>query len=76
ILTFIRDRGASGWAAGIFHGTFNALGGLTLLTLSNPTFPWNGVVGIGGFAALAVGAGIVALLRPSTPAATSEPTAA
>ena len=67
ILTFIRDRGASVWAAGIFHGTFNALGGLTLLTLSNPTFPWNGVVGIGGFAALAVGVAIVALLRPSTP---------
>lgn len=76
ILTFIRDRGASVWAAGIFHGTFNALGGLTLLTLSNPTFPWNGVVGIGGFAALAAGVAIVALLRPSMPTATSEPSAA
>ncbi len=76
ILTFIRDRGASVWAAGIFHGVFNALGGLTLLTLSNPTFPWNGIVGIGGFVALAVGVVIVALLRPSTPAATQEPAAA
>jgi hypothetical protein len=63
ILTFIRDRGASVWAAGIFHGTFNALGALTLMTLSNPAFPWSGVVGIGGFAALAIGVVIVALLQ-------------
>lgn len=63
ILTFMRDRSGSVWAAGIFHGTFNALGSLTLLALSNPVFPWNGVVGIGGFIALAAGVAIVALLR-------------
>lgn len=66
ILTFIRDRGASVWAAGIFHGAFNAVGGLTLLALSNPVFPWNGVVGIGGFIALAAGVALVALSRPNT----------
>lgn len=69
ILTFIRDRGASVWAAGIFHGTFNALGALTLMTLSNPAFPWSGVVGIGGFAALVIGVLIVALLQRQAPVA-------
>lgn len=67
ILTLIRDRSASVWAAGIFHGTFNAVAGLTLITLSNPTFPWNGIVGIGGFAALAIGLALVALARPGKP---------
>lgn len=64
IMTFIRDRTNSVWSAGLFHGTFNALGGLTLAALSNPGFPWNGIVGIGGFLALAIGVAIVALLQP------------
>lgn len=76
ILTFIRDRAASVWAAGIFHGTFNALGALTLLTLSNPVFPWNGIVGIGGFVALATGVAIIAFLRPNTPAPSLTPATA
>lgn len=63
IMTFIRDRTNSVWSAGLFHGTFNALGGLTIMALSNPTFPWNGVVGIGGYASLAIGVVIVALLQ-------------
>lgn len=75
ILTFIRDRGASVWAAGIFHGTFNAVGGLTLLALSNPTFPWNGVVGIGGFIALAVGVALVAISRPGARSPAEQPAA-
>lgn len=64
IMTFIRDRTNSVWSAGLFHGTFNALGGLTIAATSNPVFPWNGIVGIGGFIALGVGAAIVALLQP------------
>jgi len=75
ILTFIRDRGASVWAAGIFHGVFNAVGGLTLLALSNPAFPWNGVVGIGGFIALAVGVALVAVARPNAHAPAEQPAA-
>lgn len=62
IMTFIRDRTNSVWSAGLFHGTFNALGGLTIAAISNPAFPWNGIVGIGGFLALGVGVAIVALL--------------
>lgn len=71
LFTLVRDRGASVWAAGILHGTINAMGGLTIILLSNPTFPWNGIVGIGGFVALALGVVFVALmqLRAKTPAA-------
>lgn len=73
LLTFIRDRGASVWAAGIFHGAFNAVGGLTLIMLSNPAFPWNGIVGIGGFVSLAVGVAVVFALQRGTPRAQTAP---
>jgi membrane protease YdiL (CAAX protease family) len=74
LMTLIRDRTNSVWAAGLFHGMFNAVGGLTLAAISNPTFPWNGIVGIGGYAALAISLAIVALIvqrapRTETPAA-------
>jgi membrane protease YdiL (CAAX protease family) len=72
ILTLVRDRSGSVWAAGLFHGTFNAVGGLTIAAIANPTFPWNGIVGIGGFIALAIGVAIVALLqRGESPAPAS-----
>lgn len=69
LLTLVRDRGGSVFAAGVFHGTVNAVGGLTLGMLSNPTFPWNGVVGIGGFLALALGVALVFILQRKAPAA-------
>jgi len=71
IMTLVRDRGKSVWAAGIFHGTFNALGGLTLLLVGMAPFPWNGIVGIGGFAALAISLVVTALLHRK-PAETSQ----
>lgn len=74
IITLVRERSGSVWAAGLFHGTFNAIGGLTIAAISTPAFPWNGIVGIGGFAALAVGALITLLIqRPAAPA-TQPPT--
>jgi uncharacterized protein len=65
IMTLVRDRAGSVWAAGIFHGTINALGGLTIAALSSSTFPWNGIVGIGGFIALALGVAVVFVLQRS-----------
>lgn len=63
IITLVRDRAGSVWAAGLFHGTINAVGGLTIAALSNPTFPWNGIVGIGGFIALALAVALVVVLQ-------------
>ena len=69
VITLVRERSGSVWAAGLFHGTFNAVAGLTLLAISTPVFPWNGIVGIGGFIALAVFALITLLIHhPRAPA--------
>lgn len=65
VMTLVRDRGGSVWAAGILHGAFNAVGGLTLAMVSQPTFPWNGIVGVGGFVALTLACIGVALARMS-----------
>jgi uncharacterized protein len=53
VMALVRDRGGSVLAAGILHGTINATGALTVLAVSNSVFPWTGLVGIGGFIALA-----------------------
>jgi hypothetical protein len=63
IIAHVRERAGSVWAAGLFHGAFNAVGGLSIVMLSAPAFPWNGVVGIGGFVALGLGVIVIALLR-------------
>lgn len=71
VMTLIRDRGGSTWAAGVAHGTINAVGGLTILCLNQPQFPWAGIVGIGGFVALALAVlGVIAARRGLAPAAT------
>jgi membrane protease YdiL (CAAX protease family) len=75
IMTLVRDRSGSVWAAGIFHGTINAIGGLTLAAISNPTFPWNGIVGIGGFIALGIAVALVALVQ-RRPQAEAQPAGA
>lgn len=67
VMTLVRDRAGSVWAAGIFHGAFNAVGGLTLGSLTEPVFPWNGIVGIGGFIALSIAVAVTALLVQRTP---------
>jgi membrane protease YdiL (CAAX protease family) len=63
IMTLVRDRGGSVWAAGILHGTINAVAGLSVLWLSRAEFPWNGLLGIGGYIALAIGVVIVFLMQ-------------
>ena len=65
IMTLVRDRGKSVWAAGILHGTLNAVAGVTPLLLSNPNFPWSGMLGIGGFIALGIGVAVVFVLQRS-----------
>ena len=75
IMTLVRDRGQSVFAAGILHGTINAIGGITMLALSSQDFPWNGLVGIGGFVALAIGVALVALAQRQ-PQVRAEPAGA
>lgn len=68
LMTLVRDRGGSVIAAGIAHGTLNAMGGLTVAFISNPAFPWAGIVGIGGFLALALAVGALAFTQRRPPA--------
>jgi membrane protease YdiL (CAAX protease family) len=63
IMTLVRDRAGSVWAAGILHGVINAIAGLTILSLSRAEFPWNGLLGIGGYLALAIGVAIVFMMQ-------------
>ena len=65
IMTLVRDRGGATWAAGTTHGTINALGGVTMIVINDASFPWAGIVGIGGFVALVLGVFAVALARPN-----------
>lgn len=76
IITFIRDRAQTVWAAGIFHGTFNAVGGLTVLMVGGAPFPWNGIVGIGGFVAVTIGLLVVVLLQRHKAEASQAPSPA
>ncbi|MES1199848.1 MAG: CPBP family intramembrane glutamic endopeptidase [Pseudomonadota bacterium] len=64
IMTYVRDRGRSVIAPAILHGMINATAGFAALCLSGATFPWNGVVGIGGLIALALGVFVVGVVQP------------
>lgn len=72
IMALIRDRSRSVWAAGLFHGTLNAIGGFTTAAVSHAEFPWNGIVGMGGFIALAAGVVIVFLVQRGTSSHATE----
>jgi membrane protease YdiL (CAAX protease family) len=68
LFTVLRERGRSIWAPGICHAVIDGgIAGLAVTTLSNPTFPWNGLVGIGGFIALALLNLAIFLLRLDRP---------
>lgn len=54
MLHLVRERGGSVWHACLFHGTINALAGLTIVMIADPSMPWRGIVGIGGGIALAL----------------------
>lgn len=66
--TLVRDRAKSLVAPAILHGTINAVGGVSMLALSAAPFPWNGIVGAGGFVALALIAAASWLVNARTPA--------
>jgi len=65
IMTYVRDRGRSVIAPAILHGMINATAGYAALCLSGANFPWSGVVGIGGFIALALGVAAIIFAQNS-----------
>ena len=54
IIGFVRLKNGSMWAASLFHGTLNAVAGVSLLVLAGAKFPWNGIIGLPGMLVLAV----------------------
>lgn len=67
LLGFLRDRTASSVPAAIFHGTLNAIGGVTVLMLAGGG-PWlSGIAGFPGIAVFALVAAAIALMRPNRP---------
>jgi len=56
IIGYVRLKSKSVWGASLFHGTINAVAGATLISLSPAEMPWKGIIGIGGFIALALSA--------------------
>jgi membrane protease YdiL (CAAX protease family) len=62
-LALARERGGGVYAAGAFHGSINAVAGVGLIFLPEQNWPWNGLLGLGGFAVLAAGLVPIALYR-------------
>jgi membrane protease YdiL (CAAX protease family) len=49
-----RERGGV-VAAAAMHGSVNAFAGLFILLIADSAWPWNGILGVGGFAVMAAG---------------------
>ena len=61
LFTLIRERGRSVWAAGILHGSYNAVSPLAAAMLDHAPFPWNGMFGVGGLLVLTVYVAVIAV---------------
>lgn len=64
--SFARERGGVIAAAGV-HGAINAVAGLSIMYLATPLWPWNGLLGIGGFVTMAAGWVVIFMLRKGAP---------
>ena len=67
VIALIRERGGSMVHAAMFHGVLNGVAPITIIILADPSMPWRGVVGLGGFAALAAATAIVFLYTLVSP---------
>ena len=66
IIALIREKGGSMVHGAMFHGVFNGVAPITVIMLADPSMPWRGAIGLGGFAALALGIGVVIAYRAVT----------
>lgn len=73
LMTLARDRGRSALAAGILHGTTDALAVTTLVIVEAPDFPW--MPGVSDIVAYATAALLIARFRPDRPDRTAIRTA-
>lgn len=48
VIGYVRLKNGSVWGACVFHGTINAVATLTLISLSDASMPWAGIIGLGG----------------------------
>lgn len=64
----LRDRTGSSLPAAIFHGTVNAISGVTVFLVAGADIWTMGIIGIPGLAVLAVLSAAVALMRPNAAA--------
>lgn len=67
VIALMRERGGSMVHAAMFHGVLNGVAPITIILMADPSMPWRGAVGIGGFAALAAAALLVFLWRTARP---------
>ena len=67
IIALIREAGGSMVHAAMFHGVINGLAPITIILIANPTMPWLGILGLGGFAALTIGVAAVLFYRKLRP---------
>ncbi len=65
---YLRDRTGSALPASIFHGTVNAISGITIFLLAGADIWTMGLIGVPGLVLLAVLSFAVAMLRPNAPA--------
>jgi hypothetical protein len=63
IIGLVAERGKSVLAAGLFHGTINAAGPVSVLSLGGLTAFQHGIVGWPGLAVMAAGCALIGLLR-------------
>jgi membrane protease YdiL (CAAX protease family) len=62
-LSLLRERGTGSWGPGAFHGTINAVTGVSFLWLPEVRWPHMGLLGVEGFALLMAGWGLIWLYR-------------
>ena len=63
IIAFIREVGGTMVHAAMFHGVFNGVAPITVILMVDPSMPWRGALGLGGFATLALGIAAVVFHR-------------